>query len=71
MPNFTNDDNMAKALLQLSKLAKPKVSSIAGKYKVNQTTLSRYFNGTQRSWSGYLSESRQCITSAKEQVVID
>jgi hypothetical protein len=71
MPNSTNDNDMAKALAELSKQTKPNVSSIADKYKVNRTTLSRHFNGTQRSRSEFLSESRQCLNNAQERVVID
>ena len=64
MPNSTNNDNMAKALAELSKQTKPNFLSVAEKYKVNWTTLSRHFNGTQRSRSDYLSELRQCLISA-------
>jgi hypothetical protein len=71
MPNSTNNDDMAKALAELSKETKPNVLGIAKKYKVNRTTLSRHFKGTQRLRSEYLSESRQCLTNAQERVVID
>jgi len=46
MPNSTNNDDMAKALAELSKQTKPNFLSVAEKYKVNRTTLSRHFNGT-------------------------
>jgi hypothetical protein len=62
---------MAKALAELSKQTKPNISGIAAKHKVNRTTLSRHFKGTQRSRSEYMSESRQCFTNAQERVVID
>ena len=70
MQSPTYDDRMAKALAELGKQTKPNFLGVSNKYKVNRTTLSRQFKGTQRSRRQFLSESHQCLTNDQEEVVV-
>jgi hypothetical protein len=70
MQSPTYDDRMAKALAELGKQTKPNFLGVSNKYKVNRTTLSRQFKGTQRSRRQFLSKSYQCLTNDQEEVVV-
>jgi hypothetical protein len=46
-------------------------TQVAEKYELERTTLSKWYRGQTVSWKVFLSESRQCLTIAQEEALIE
>jgi hypothetical protein len=67
----TNEDRIQAALMDCQLTEDPDFTEIASKHLVDRTTLSRRFNGTQRSYFESRSESIQCLNNHQEDILID
>ena len=62
---------MEAALAALDLQDRCNYSEVAQKYGLNRTTLSKRYKGQTVSWKAFLSESRQCLTIAQEEALIE
>jgi hypothetical protein len=67
---YSDPVQLELALAECRRQLNPKFKTIAAKYQVDRSTLSRRFRGVQRSYIESRSESIQCLTLAQEEVLI-
>jgi hypothetical protein len=65
------EQRMAATFAALDLQETPNYSQIAKKYELEWTTLSKWYKGQTVSWKVFLSESRQCLTQAQEEALIE
>jgi hypothetical protein len=68
---MVNKDDMKKALAEIESSFKPDYASIAKKYNLVPSTLSRRARGKTTSRAEYQSDRYQCLTNAQERVLIN
>jgi hypothetical protein len=65
------EERMQKALDEIGSSLEPNYATIAKKYKLERSTLSRRARGKTTSRAEFLSEVKQCLTNAQERVLIN
>jgi|SRR5450432_661658 len=70
MDNSTTEARIALAIEDLTKQAIPNLKATAARFQVGRTTLTRRFNGTQRSRRNASSEGHQCLSLAQEEALL-
>jgi Tc5 transposase DNA-binding domain len=65
------EERMTAAFAVLDLQERPKYAEVAKEYKLERTTLAKRYKGQTVSRKVFLSESRQCLTRAQEEALID
>jgi hypothetical protein len=65
-----NESDINSAIAELNSQLKPNISTIARKWNIERTTLTKRYSGQTASRVTYLSEQRQCLTNEQEDQLI-